>query len=227
MQKTSRYLISFLFLFCVIRVGAQGNDIKKERIKSPFFKGVTVHLDVASLVNNLVSTGETYSMEGGLQANIKNKYLPIVEIGWAGANKMTTDNIGFKTNGLFGKVGVDFNIIKPTDKTKPVKNFFLVGARLGLTNFSYDISSIGIIDDYWGSKSVINYNNQTSTKAWYEIVVGVKVEIIHRVYVGWKVRNKHLINKNEEGKVSPWFVPGFGKVASNPWGLNYTIGYQF
>jgi hypothetical protein len=211
----------------VIPLNAQDKKTTISPTKALLLNGITVQTDLASLVSSSLSNGKNYSMEGALQADLKHKYYPIVELGFAGANKVTTDNANFKTNGLFGRLGVDINLITQKKDSKPTNNLFLAGVRLGMTSFAYSISNMQITDNYWGGTEIINYPNQLSTKIWFEIVVGVRVEVIKNIYMGWSVRNKNLLSQDIAGKPAPWNIPGFGLNTGTNWGLNYTLGYHF
>ena len=91
MQHTYKYLISLLFIVCVLSVQAQQNKQDKQdttNVKPAFFDHFRVDLDLVPLINTVFSNGETYSYEAGVQASIKNKYFPAVEIGFAGTSGM-------------------------------------------------------------------------------------------------------------------------------------------
>jgi hypothetical protein len=216
-----------LLLFIVIIAGAQEKKENPELAKTPLINGFTIQADIASIVSSALSKGETYSAEGGLQINLKHKYYPIVELGFGGANKISNDDRRFNAYGLFGRIGADINLLKKKEDAKPSKNLFLAGARIGFTNFSYDISNISIANDYWGGTEMLNYPNRNATKVWVELVAGVRVEVFKNIFLGWTVRNKNLLNKDTEGEISSWYIPGFGINSPRTWGFNYTIGYQF
>ncbi len=229
MQIIYKYIkhISSLFLcLAVFSVQAQEKkDAKMPEIK--WWNGFTIQTDVVSLVSSAMNKGETYSMESGLQVDLKHKYYPIVEIGFAGANKLTTNNAGFKTNGLFGRIGVDFNLIKQKKDIIPTNNLFLLGLRFGMSSFKYDITNVTITDDYWHGSETLSYNNQIATKTWYELVAGVQVEVLKNIFMGWTMRKRNIIGKDPIGEVFPWYIPGFGINTSSNWGFNYTLGYKF
>ena len=227
MQSIYKYLISLLLCLLVYSTQAQDKNKDSIQVKTKWWNGLTVQADIASLVSSSLSAGETYSMEGAGQINFKNKYYPIFELGFAGANKTSNEDINFKTNGLFGRVGVDFNLRKSKEGAKLTNNLFLAGVRLGMSSFAYDITNIIIKDDYWGGSETLNFNNQLTTKVWYEIVLGVKVEVFKNTYMGWTVRNKHLLSKDISGEVFPWYIPGFGKNNTTNWGISYSLGYRF
>jgi len=243
MQSIYKYItISFLLLITANSIFSQEKEpkpktpvTKDSESKTPevtvpevnWWNGFTVQTDIASLIISSLNKGATYSMEGGVQFDLKHKYYPIVEIGLAGADKLTSNKVGFKTDALFGRIGLDFNLIKPKESSKPTNNLFLLGARLGATKFTYDITNMLITDEYWGGSKILNYNNQSTTRIWFEIIAGVRVEIIKNIFMGWTVRNSHLFGQDTEGEVAPWYIPGYGKNLSSNWSVNYTLGYHF
>lgn len=227
MQSIYVYIISLLLCFIVNPLEAQEKKQIADITKTLWLNGFTVQADVSSLLTSLLVKGETYSGEGGVQIDIKHKFYPIVELGFGGANKLTAANIDFNTYGLYGRLGVDYNLIKPKEDSKPTNNLFLVGLRMGMSNFSYNISNLIITDDYWGGTEILNYSDKPATKVWFEIVAGVRVEVVKNIYMGWTIRNKHLLNTDKEGQVSSWYIPGFGRNAASGWGVNYTVGYHF
>jgi hypothetical protein len=227
MQSIYKYTISILLCVFVLFAKAQDKKPQEPKPAVPWWNGMFVQVDVASPVASAFSNGESFSMEAAAQLTIKKKYYPIVELGFANINKFTANNNGFDGGGLFGRVGVDFNLLKQKENSKPTNNLFLAGVRLGMSNFNYDITNLSIVDDYWGGSEALIYNNKNATKVWYEVVAGVRVEVLKNMYMGWTVRNKNQITSDTDGSVSPWYIPGFGHNASNSWGFNYIIGYKF
>lgn len=241
MQSIYKYIISLLVCLALHPVQAQEKNgpapekqvqeqKKKEEPKVPevkLFNGFTVQVDVASLATTALKLGDSYSMEGGIQFDLKKKYYPVFELGVAGADKFSTANAEFKTNGLFGRIGIDMNMVKKKKDSKPTSNLFLAGVRIGMSHFAYDITNLQITNEYWGGTETINYANQISTKVWFEVVAGVRVEIIKNIFMGWTVRDKNLLGTDVSGEVFPAYIPGYGLNTSNLWSINYTIGYHF
>ena len=229
MRSIFVYLISSILLcLSVSTTMAQ----KKKQIAIPadstrWLNGFTVNVDVASLVTSTFINNGIYSSEAGIQLDLKHKFFPTIEVGVAGASKISNENINFKTNGLFERFGVDFNLRKKKPDSKPTNNLFTAGIRLGMSNFSYDVTNVTITDNYWGGSTIINYPTQNISKIWYEFVVGVQVEVINNFYLGWNLRIRNMISKDITGEVSPWYVPGFGKNVGSNYGFNYTLGYHF
>lgn len=227
MYKYFILLSSFFFCFFASAF-SQKNEKEEAEPEMPWYQGVKVEYDVASLIMSAVSGWETYSAELGVQLNIKQKYLPVIEFGFAGANTVSHNGYGFKTNAFYGKIGIDYNLLKPQTGEVRFHRMFFIGARFGMSPFSYDVTNITVIDDYWGGEAVRNFDNEKSTAFWFEILAGLRVEIFKNVYMGWSVRNKILFNNyNKEGDIPPWYIPGMGKRVGGNWGFNYSIGYSF
>lgn len=225
MRNIYIFIIScFLFLEPSLLIAQEKKSAEQPK---PILNGITVQLDVASVASTLLLSSDSYSLEGGVSMDIKHKYYPVIEFGFSGCDKYSNNDIHYKTNAPFGRIGLDFNLIKQKPDSKPTNNSFIGGIRLGFSNYLFDVNNVKISNDYWGDTEVINYNNLSATKIWYEIVAGVKVEVIKNIYMGWTVRNKHLINQDSEGDVSSWYIPGFGKNGTSIWGFNYSIGYRF
>jgi len=228
MQRIFVYISSLLLCLSVNTSIAQQ---KKQIINHPdstrWLNGFTLHIDAASILTSTFMNSGIYSTEGGFQLDLKHKIFPTIELGVAGANKFSTDNINFKTNGLFERIGVDFNLRKNKPDSKPTNNLFLAGIRLGMSNFNYNVTNVTITDNFWGGSKTFDYPSQNSTKIWYEFVVGVQVEVITNFYMGWNIRNKNLISKDILGEVAPWYIPGFGQNNGSTWGFNYIVGYHF
>ncbi len=228
MQKTYKFIIfSLLLTFSILSVDAQVKKNSKDTISTPLFNGVRIEVDISPVIKTLMSGDETFSYEAALLVNLKHKYFPVIEMGYAGADKTTTNEIGFKTNGLFGRAGIDFNLMKSKKGNKTNNNLFTAGVRLGFSNFKYDLTNVVITDDYWKESLTKNYLGESTSKMWFEIVVGIRVEVVKNIFMGWSVRNKNLIGEDLIGTISPWYVPGFGKTTGSAWTVNYAIGYKF
>jgi len=233
MLKTLKYISSLIFcMLMVYSVQAQKIKIQKKTVSDsipvPFFNGIIVEGDVASVASSVLSNGGTYSYEGAVKIDLKHKFYPTFEFGYAGADKHTVDNVGFNTNGVFWRGGIDINMLKQKKAANAINSMLLLGLRLGVSSFNYNISNVTIADEYWGGPvQAMNYNNLSTTKVWLELTAGIRVEVLKNIYMGWTIRNKNLLTSNVDGAVTPWYIPGFGTNKSTNLGLNYTIGYKF
>lgn len=231
MQSIFKYfiLLSSLLLFISITdVNAQVAKPEEKKTSTKWLYGCAVEADAASVISSTLLKAETHSMIGDIQVNILNKYFPVIELGYAGADKLQTNNVGFKTNAIFGKIGLDFNLLKQKKDGIPSANLFLIGVRLGASNYTYDITNVTISGGYWGGSEIKNYIKQPATSLWYELTTGIQVEIVKNIYLGWRVRSKKLLGSPKEGAITPWYVPGLGiNNGNSQWEFNYNVGFKF
>ncbi len=227
MQKIFVYSISILIFLAGNVSRAQDKKLLKDTTNEAWFDGISIQTDLASFANTLISNGATFSTEGSVQLNLKHKLFPTLEIGYAGDHKTALSQTEFNTSGLYGRIGIDLNLLKPKKDSQPTNNLLFGGVRLGFSHFAYNITNIVQTDNYWGGIQVSNYLNVPVTKVWFEVVAGVQVEIIKNIYMGWTIRNKSLLGQDIVGKPTPYYIPGFGTNTGSTWGFSYLIGYHF
>lgn len=239
MQNKSGFII--ISLFCVLTLSGLNAQTKtttsKEKssskepidtIQVPLYQGIRVELDLSPAVNYFLNKGERLTYEGAVSVNLKNKYFPTLEMGYGYADKISDEGVGFKSKSPFARIGVDINLLKQAKGQAPSNNLFYAGVRLGMAPVKYSYSNIVVTDEYWGTSQTINFNDQQSFSKWYEVLLGVRVEIAPRVYMGWTARLKNTLGDPKLGKVFPWYIPGYGvKTDQSIWSFNYSIGYKF
>lgn len=229
MQNILKYIISIFCLLLTV-VFAQAQDTLKNKIKAkvPVLNSVGVEIDVSPLVTTFINKSSMYSFEGAVNAELLKKYFPVVEFGFAGADKTSNNGVHFLTNAFFGRAGADISLLKNKAESKSkVKSYITAGVRLGFSNAAYQLENIVIRDDYWNTSETINYD-RNSSNLWLEIVGSIRVELMKNVYLGWSVRKKNLFTDIDNGQPYPWYIPGFGiSNASSNWGFSYCLGYRF
>lgn len=227
MYRTWKYIISLLIAAGMWQgVQAQSDVPEEPKDTVPFLTGIRLEVDLASALSSLLTTGDSWGYEAAVQVLIKNRYAPVFEMGMGGASSTSLANIDYNGNGMFYRLGVDFNMLKSKPDAKPTRNQLLVGGRLGFTNYKYDLGRIIFSDDYWGGTGARDLNDLRYTALWFEIVAGLRVEIAHNIFMGWSVRMKNLLSKSEAGALQPFHIPGYGIKADSRWGITYSIGYQ-
>ena len=227
MRRTSNYTVITIIALIISNFSAIAQQTEKVDTV-PWWNGFRVELDVAAPIFTVIGISESYATEGAVQFNLKRKYFPVVELGVSGIkNKTSVNGAIFSTDGMFGRAGADINLLKQKPGKPLTDNLFLVGGRVGMSSFSYDLMNVTIADDYWGTTVVRDYPNTPATKWWFEVVVGMRVEIVRNVFLGWSVRNKHFFRAETGGEIYPYFVPGYGISQSGNWAFNYTVGYKF
>jgi len=141
------------------------------------------------------------------------------------------ENINFNSNGSFLRFGFDYNMFK---NWVGMDNSIFLGLRYGSSNFSNKIKSYNVrnSDAYFSNFVENNYqtiNHSNLNGSWLEVLVGVKVETLNNVYLGFSLRLNKLLSTKKPDNFDNLFIPGFNKVTDdNTWGsgFNYTLTYS-
>lgn len=227
MYSIFRFIISLL-LFVALMPTVLGQEKAEEKNDSvPFLTGIRVEADISPVLALFSTNNEIFSYEAAVQFYIKNRYFPVVEVGFAGADKISTFAMGYRGEGLFYRLGMDFNMLKSKEGSKPTNNMLLLGARLGFTTFKYDLTGIDLSDGYWNETIEKDMYDLPGTKMWFEISGGLRVELTKNIFAGWTFRYKNLITTDAIGDYKAWYIPGYGLNTEGVWGFNYLVGYKF
>lgn len=228
MSRISSYItLSSIFIFGYLApTFAQNKKPVQVKDSTKLWQGVLLEVDVVPLVQAALPGSGIYAFQGHAQLNLKNKYFPVIEAGTGGANKTADNDIQYKSYGVFGKLGLDVPIIKPKVNSNNVSNYAIGGVRLGMSQFNYSYSNLSITDNYWGGTETLEMKSDPTSKFWFEIVGGIRVDIFKNIYMGWNVRHKFLINKTKPEMLTPWYIPGFGIENGSGWSMSYTVGYK-
>jgi len=208
-MKRSLFVIA---LFCVAIMSAVAQepqqkpsgidgDVFKET-KGRFFEGLSVGADLVGVVMNpLVGYGDYQAF---LQANIKGKYLPVIELGYGRQNKSyAITDVTYKTHAPFGRIGCDFNLLN----NKHDDYRLTVGLRYGFTSFSYDTTS-----PTDSLHTQFTTETEKCTLHWAELVLGVDAKIWGPLHMGWSVRYRRRLSLSDYVN-EPLYAPGFGKAS--------------
>lgn len=241
-------LVCLLFCVQVLPLAAQQarptytpkRDQKKAVAKPdtiPFYNGVSVEVDLFGLGGKLLGT-DYVSSEVSIVANLKNRFLPTLEVGLGAADTWSETGIHYKSKAApFFRIGVDYNTMA---KKQEKRSYLYAGVRYAATSFRYDVSSLpvsdalwgdvaantGLTDGYWKQSVPYGYTDMKGSMQWLELVVGIRAHIYKRLYMGWSVRMKYKTSASTDEHGLPWYVPGFGKYQSNIMGMTYSLIYQ-
>ena len=144
---------SLLFLFPAPS-WAQKKD--KEQLKadykaSPFYQGSSIGVEIAGIGGYLLG-GDIMSSEILLQSNLKNRFLPTLEIGYGKTDVVNDANdMHYKTSAPYFRIGMDYNVfyLKPY-----LPGYLYVGLRYGMSSFTYDVSGPDMTDPNYGGTTV-------------------------------------------------------------------------
>lgn len=203
----------------------------------PLLNGLELAVDLwgpgAKLLGN-----DNLQIEFAADLNMKSRFFPIVELGYAKTDVWGDDGIHFRQGGApYIRLGLDYNALYK----KTHGHMLMVGLRYGFTSFKYDITQVTVTDevyggtlsnpnledDYWGSTSLpYSHQGMKGRLGWLEFVVGIRAHLSKRIYMGWAIRMKYKQSATCGTYGNPQNVPGYGKFGSSTMGVTYTITYK-
>ena len=230
MRHLKRHITLAIFISMSGFLFAQNEVVvsSKNKSESPFY-GFSAHLDIASPLMGLATDRGIIEEEGSFDVNFLDRFFPIIELGYASVNTQANNGSMYSATAPFGRLGVNFNLLKTKDKEgnlKPSRNYAYVGVRYGMSFVNYDVSNIPLTSGYWNENQLLNLNGK-GYGGWGEVVAGVRVDMAKGFTMGWSVRVKLFLHSSLENKQEMWYVPGFGKSSGNAFTLNYTLGYTY
>lgn len=131
----------------------------------------------------------------------------------------------YNANGLYTRLGVDYNYMKHIDAGSSDKLF--IGAMYGFTTYFHEADNITLNSSLWGNVENFSLDRQWLAANWLEISTGMQAHLIHNFYLGWSVRFRINIWQQPDANMQAYHIPGYGRAWSNSWvGFNYSIYYR-
>lgn len=181
--------------------------------------GVQINVDIVGPIASALSEKKWF--EAAAKVSLKDIFYPTLELGYAFTDyDEPTSSIKYKTGGIYGRIGFDYNILK--DKHDIYK--FFLGARFAGTFFNYDLSSPDVTDPIYGGEVEFRKDNVKCSYLWMELLAGVDAKILGPVHLGWTMRYKRKLSGSYDGLNKAWYVPGYGNDDSAGFGATFTIG---
>lgn len=189
-----------------------------------FFQGLSVGADISGLLNKVFGGDYQYG-DISLQANLKNRYMPIIEVGYGKIDVTNEDTkIHFSTATPYVRVGMDYNMMS---KKPHLPGYIYLGGRIGFTPMKYDYEAPTLIDPNWeGLEIPIDYHDVKSNVTWFEFVVGLKAHVFKRFSMGWSIRYHSRLKMTKNENSEPHYIPGFGKGGRTNFGVAYNLIYD-
>jgi hypothetical protein len=219
-----RYIISICFFIAGISITAQ--ETKKEKDTVPYKDryGLRVGLDIVLPFYTLFSDDKKgFELVGDFR--LTNRIYLASELGYRDYTEQA-DYYNFSTKGQYIKLGVDYNAYK---NWIGMENMIVVGFRYAFSTFDQTLNQYTINADPFlpprTETEPINYDNLNAQ--WVELVLGLKAEVLHNVFLGVSFRGNVMISSTEPDNFMNLYVPGFGEVSFNNMGFsfNYTLSY--
>ena len=221
----SRALSISVLLLMLLNAHAQGgskkNIIAETADSIPLFRGVAVSVDLVGPAEMMF--GDYGQYEAAARINLKDKYFPVVELGWGKANaEDVATQLTYKTKAPYVRAGMDFNLMK----NKHDIYRLLGGVRYAYTSFKYDVNSPNIVDPVWKDNVEYNAEGVKCNYHWLEFSFGVDAKIWGPVRMGWTVRYRKKLYSKAGDFGTPWYVPGFGKSGSTRLGGTFNVTFE-
>jgi len=219
-----KYFINTIFLLsCIVLFSQNDTQLNDTIIKNKY--GLRVGIDLFNPVNAFFDN-DRKGLELVGDYRISKKLFIAAELGYL-EDVSDEDFINFTTNGSYIKAGIDYNAY---ENWLNMENAIYVGFRYGYSTFSqtlnrFTVNNDPFLDDLATVESGQKFDNLNAQ--WAEIVLGIKVETLNNLYLGFSFSGKKMITTKEPKGFKNLFVPGFNRVFLNNsgFGFNYTVSY--
>lgn len=237
MKRTYAYIISLLALISTSDIVAQkpaasephnGNIMahKPAATEPPdtvvFPLAIRAGIDFAGPVIYLTDKNNL-TAEGYLSADLNEKRSLLLGVGYANY-KYSQYNYSYRTNGMFIRAGVDFNLLKP--KTSMGKYWAGVGLHYGISVFTYEIPELSQ-ENYWGM-TTSSVPSQAHWGHFIELTPGFRAQLFGNLSLGWSLGLRKMIYSGGSKDTRPIYIPGYGLSANTfSAGINYFLVWNF
>ncbi|MFA6872826.1 MAG: DUF6048 family protein [Bacteroidaceae bacterium] len=200
----------------------------------PFFNGVYVGVDAVGVIGNSLGS-DTKGSELQVDVNLKNRFFPVIEIGYSSTDSESDGGSHYTSDGSFFRLGMNY---KMKFRNRDESHLF-VGARYAFSSFKYDIESLSMADplwggalnpnlsdDIWGGSVPFSVKNKSCTAHWAELVFGVRAQIWKNFMMGWSLRYKRRFAVSGSKQAPPDNIPGYGSNGTSTFGGTYSLIYK-
>ena len=177
----------------------------------PLIDGVSIGVNIWDPVMRLL--GQHYGLiDFWGELSMHNRYKPVFEFGLGVCND-TPDGMNYTYKSKMApyfKIGANYNVFYNSNPDYQL----LVGARYGISFFSFEVTDITSPDDYWGPQPSYSIPLQNCTAGYFELCAGIKVKIVKNISLGWQVKYHSLLHGGSTSAGEAMYIPGFGKRGS-------------
>ncbi|WP_397362942.1 DUF6048 family protein [Olleya sp. R77988] len=223
---TISFIIS-LFLCCGVSLQAQDTDnqVKNDTIKLRY--GLRLGTDASKLIRTVFD--EDYSgFEINADYRLTKNWFIAGEIGTE-EKTSSSDFISVTANGSYFKAGVDYNMY---DNWYGLDNMIYSGFRIGASTFSQTRNNYTVYNtnQYWQPQfsSVESEKFSGLSAIWFEVIIGIKAEVLKNLYIGVNAQLKGMITQDQPLNFENLYVPGFYKTFDSGRigvGYGYNVSY--
>lgn len=206
----SRLAISLLLMLTAVSAVQAQSKKNRKMLAEPdtvaMFQSFAMSADLVGPAMLALSDHGEY--EGALRVNLKDKWFPIIEIGYGKANHENDEVTGitYKTSAPYFRIGMDWNLLK----NKHAANRLYGGFRYAFTSYKLDIIRQDFPDPVWQWDTGFGIDGESCSQHWVEAVFGIDAKIFGPLHLGWSARYKRRIHHSKTPIGQTWYVPGFG-----------------
>ncbi|MDD4921204.1 MAG: DUF6048 family protein [Bacteroidales bacterium] len=222
-MSSSTYKTLLFCLFFPMTFSVSAADKKKEKaIDIPLYQGIQIGFDVIPPLGRISS--DNYGAGIKADINLKNKYFPTLEVGFAHFDKTSDLGINCTSSGQYIKIGVNKALSYNENKAE---NLFFAGAHYGFSSFSYNLDNLVYFPGYWGSNIPFSsIHDEKAVAGWIELVAGVRVNVLGPVSLGWTAQYKSTLNVTNGSNSTPAYIPGYGQNFKPKMGIALHLYYK-
>ena len=224
----SGFFISLLMFFVLPQaVSAQNKKINpRDTMTVTDRYGLKLGVDLFTPIRSMLDE-DFKGLEVVADYRLTKKHWLAAEVGY---DEKTTDddNQNFTTEGAYLKAGFDYNMHK---NWIGMENSINLGLRGAYSTFSQTLNTFDIQSNnpFLGENTIVDGTKYSSlTASWIEVVFGIKMQVVHNVYVNANVQFKRLFNDTQPEGFKNLYIPGFNKVNDFNdfgFGFSYSISY--
>lgn len=203
-KPTYFYFIS-LFLLFQVAVLAQGSDAETDTVNMEREMFIRLGVDPSRYLLTFLQPADRGGLEFQVDMEIWDKFYPVVEVGYMFATR-TEDDYSLNVNGIYGRLGFDYNLLSPKDAQD--RDIFFIGWRAATSHFNQKADDV-YYENAFGS-ILTSFPKQNLTAFWAEATVGVKAEVFRNFFVGWTGRLKYKF-RVKDATLTPYAIPGYGR----------------
>lgn len=220
-----RSIISISLIF-LAGISLTAQETKKESDTVPYKDryGIRVGLDVVLPIYTLLGDdNKGFEIVGDFR--LSKRFYLASELGYRDYTRQE-DFFNFSSSGQYIKLGVDYNAYK---NWLGMENMIVVGLRYAFSTFDETVNEYAINADPFvpvrTETESVTFDGLNAQ--WIELVLGLKVEVLHNVFLGVSFRGNSMITSKQPDNFKNLYAPGFGNVSFNNKGFsfNYTLSY--
>ena len=219
-----RSIINIGFILICFSGTAQRLGKEKDTVAYKDRYGIRVGVDIVRPIYSFFDENDKgFELVGDYR--LTSRFYVAAELGYRDHTR-EEDFYEFTTSGQYIKAGIDYNAYK---NWLGMENMIVTGLRYGFSTFNTTLNEYVVNSDPFLTQRLedesVDYDNLNAS--WAELVLGLKVEVIHNIFLGFSFRGNIKLTSNEPENFKNPYVPGFERVYVNDFGFsfNYTVSY--